>query len=125
MSPLAPIVGHEKKVAMPPSSSVHGGQYDTKCLACDIRVDGASGIRGGDNFPSFILNQLVSTKRQNTRNMTIILQSVTKDLEGKFCLFIIAYSQGGRCYNMSSDLRLYKELLNSTDLLLTHKATRK
>ena len=36
-----------KKVAMSPSSTVHGGQYDTKC---DIRVFIACGIRGGDNF---------------------------------------------------------------------------
>ena len=29
-SPLAPILGHERKVAMSPSSTVHGGQYDTQ-----------------------------------------------------------------------------------------------
>ena len=49
-SPLAPILGHEKKVAMSPSSTVHGGQYDNKYLVCNIRIDGASGIRGGENF---------------------------------------------------------------------------
>ena len=33
-----------KKLAMLPSSVVHGGQYDTKI--CDIRVDTANGISG-------------------------------------------------------------------------------
>ena len=49
-SPLAPILGPEKKVAMPPSSTVHGVQYDTKYLVCNIRIDGASGVRGKGNL---------------------------------------------------------------------------
>ena len=39
-----------ERKAMSPSSTVHWGQYDTKYLVCNIRIDGASGIRGGENF---------------------------------------------------------------------------
>ena len=50
-SPLAPVLSLEQKqVAMSPSSTVHGGRYDTEC---DIQVDSASGIREGDNFRLF------------------------------------------------------------------------
>ena len=49
--PLAPVLGpQQKNVAMSPSFAVHEGQYDTKYLVCNIRIDGASGIRGGENF---------------------------------------------------------------------------
>ena len=36
-----------KDLAMSPSSTVHGGQYDTTHAS---EVDSASGIRGGENF---------------------------------------------------------------------------
>ena len=55
-SPLAPILGPVKKVAMSPSFTGLGGEYDTKMY--DIRIDGSRGIYEGYNF-----RRLVSTKR--------------------------------------------------------------
>ena len=55
-SPLAPILGPEKKVAMSPSLTVRGGEYDTNM--CDNRMDGASGIYlWGREFPSARINK--------------------------------------------------------------------
>ena len=49
-SPLAPVLSHERKVAMSPSFNVHGGQIDTKYTWHVTFVDGTSGIRRGENF---------------------------------------------------------------------------
>ena len=45
-SVLAPVLGPQKKMALSPSATVHGGQYDTNYQVCDIRVANACGIRG-------------------------------------------------------------------------------
>ena len=76
-SPLSPILGHEKKVAMPPSSTVHGGQYDTKYLVCNIRTDGASGIREGDNFRHLPWTRSYQPRDRNTRNRTRIYYNLS------------------------------------------------
>ena len=45
-----------------------------------------------------------------------MLHNVSKDLQGKLCLDV-RILVGSRYYNILAGLRLYKELLNSTDLL--------
>ena len=74
-SPLAPILGTVKKMAMSPSFSVRGGEYDTKIM-CNIRLDGASDICEGDNF-----RRLVSTKRPKHEKKDRPFPSGLKQLE--------------------------------------------
>ena len=119
-SPLPPIFGPAKKVARSPSSTVHGGQYDTKYLVCNIRIDCASGVRGGESFRRLSWTISYKPRDRNTRNrkrryydlLARILRAINN------CILV-----GSSYYNMLVDLRLYKELLNGTDLLFRSKAT--
>ena len=52
-----------------------------------------------------------------------IFQSVSKDLEGTFCLNNCIPVGGSRYSSVLADLRLCQELPNSTDLLFRPKAT--
>ena len=52
---------HKIKLAMSPSSTVHGGQYDHQI--CGIRVAIACGIRGWKKIVLFCLEQLVVAKK--------------------------------------------------------------
>ena len=63
---------------MAPSSTVHGGQYDTKYLVCNIRTDGASGIREGDSSVIYHepdrINQETETREIGREYITICQQ---------------------------------------------------
>ena len=72
-SPLAPILGPEKKVVMSPfSTTVREDQYDNKYLVCtrNVRIDGASGIRGGWEFRRLSWTSSYQRRDRNTRNRT-------------------------------------------------------
>ena len=56
-SALAPVLGPSKKLAMSPSSTVHGGQHDNQ--ACDNRVVIACRIRVRRKFEVTCFDQLV------------------------------------------------------------------
>ena len=62
------------------------------------------------------INEETETREIGREDITIC----SKDLQGKFCLnnCILVRS---RYYNILAHLRLYKELLNSTDLLFRPK----
>ena len=40
-SALAPVLGPEQKMAMPPSSTVHGGQHDTEYVTFELLLHAA------------------------------------------------------------------------------------
>ena len=115
-----------ERKAMSPSSTVHWGQYDTKYLVCNIRIDGASGIRGGENFIRLVSwTSSYQPRDRNTRNRTRryynLLARILRATCPNNCSLVgrITYC------NMLADLRLYKEILNSTDLRFRPKATLK
>ena len=111
-----------KKVAMSPSSTVHGGQYDTKYLACNIRIDGGTGIRG-EEIRRLSWTSSYQPRDSNTRSRTRRYSNLLDRILRASFVLIIAYSWS-RYYNMLvADVRLYKELLDSINLLFRPKAT--
>ena len=62
LSPLTPVLGPEqKKLAMWPPSTVHGGQYATKYVTIEYQLH-ASFM--GSKLGAISVNQLVETDRQ-------------------------------------------------------------
>ena len=78
--------------AMSPSSTVHGGQYDNKYLVCNIRIDGASGIRGGENFRRLSWTSSHQPRDRNTRNEARRYFNLLARVLRASLVLIIAYS---------------------------------
>ena len=116
-SPLAPILGpvHKKSGRVTLFYCSHAGECETKMF--NIRIESmvlfmlAAFVRGRISVGSY------QRRDRNTRHKTRrYCPSVSKDLQGKFglnnCILV-----GSRYYNMLAHvIRLYKELLNGTDL---------
>ena len=108
-SPPEPILGH-------------GGQYDTKSLVCNIRIDDGTGIRGGENLRRLSRTGSYQPRDSNTRNRTRRYYNLLARILRASFVMLIAYSYVGksRYCNMLVYLGLYKEL-NSIDLLFRPK----